>query len=250
MKRILLLLLLGWMANTLKSQTYTTAQAHSHNDYEQAKPFYLAYTEKYGSIEADIHLVSGLLLVGHDQKDLQPEKTLSALYLDPLNKQHPVTRPLQLLIDIKTEARPTLDTLLSVLKRYPLLIQNSRIKIVVSGNRPPEEAYTAYPAYVWFDGRLGREYSPQALSKIALLSESIQKYTGLQQGYPAEKRVDSLVRAVITSAHAAGKPVRFWATPDTPEAWKQLIDWRVDYINTDHIVALRDFLLSLVGPAK
>jgi len=250
MKKVLWLFLLVWMVNTINSQPYTTAQAHSHNDYEQAQPFYLAYTENYGSIEADIHLVNGLLLVGHNPTDLQPQNTLSYLYLDPLNKLHPVTRSLQLLIDIKTEAKSTIDTLLSVLKRYPLLIQNSRIKIVVSGNRPPEEEYIAYPAYLWFDGRLGKGYSTQALSKIALLSESIQKYTGLQQVYPTEKRVDSLVRAVITSAHAAGKPVRFWATPDTPEAWKQLIDWRVDYINTDHLIALRDFLRSLAGTAK
>ena len=64
---------------------YTVANAHSHNDYEQAQPFFLAYQEQFGSIEADIHLVNGKILVAHDAKNVSPNLSLEKLYLDPLD---------------------------------------------------------------------------------------------------------------------------------------------------------------------
>lgn len=224
----------------LCAQVYTTARAHSHNDYEQANPFRLAYTENYGSIEADIHLLNGVLYVAHDASSINATKTLISLYLDPLNALQPTGRKLQLLIDIKTTAIATLDTLVSILKRYPAIIQNPNITIVISGNRPPEDRYTTYPSFIWMDGRTGITYSKEALSRIALISASIQQYTGTS--WPPDIRADSLIRKSIADVHALGKPIRFWATPDTPDAWNRLLHWGVDYINTDHLVELREYL--------
>ena len=65
---------------------YTTANAHSHNDYEQASPFSLAYQHRFGSIEADIWLKDGNIFVAHDAKDIQASRTLAALYLDPIKQ--------------------------------------------------------------------------------------------------------------------------------------------------------------------
>jgi alkaline phosphatase len=119
---------------------YSTANAHSHNDYEQAQPFFLAYQEKFGSIEADIHLVNGKILVAHDSKDVTVDKTLEKLYLDPLadfikkNNGSPYSDPyrtLQLLIDQKTEAVSTLNALIQVLKKYPSIINNKKMFTVV-----------------------------------------------------------------------------------------------------------------------
>jgi hypothetical protein len=42
---------------------YTIANTHSHNDYEQRVPFWTAYNAQFGSIEADIFLVDGRLMV-------------------------------------------------------------------------------------------------------------------------------------------------------------------------------------------
>ncbi|NDA61881.1 MAG: alkaline phosphatase [Chitinophagia bacterium] len=224
----------------LGAQEYTTARAHSHNDYEQANPFWLAFIENYGSIEADIHLLNGELYVSHDAKAIRADRTLKHLYLDPLNSVQPTYRKLQLLIDVKTEAIATLDTLVSVLKRYPAIIQNSSITIVISGNRPLEESYSKYPSFIWMDGRPGINYSKEALSRVALISASIQQYTGVT--WPPNKQADSLIRKAISDAHALGKPIRFWATPDSWDAWNRLVNWGVDYINTDHLVELRQYL--------
>src|SRR3954469_5129453 len=98
------------------SRHYTISNAHSHNDYEQARPFYAAYEAGFGSMEADIFLVNNELLVAHEQKELSPHRTLDSLYLHPLqtaikkNNGYPFkdsTYPLQLLIDIKTDSIAT-----------------------------------------------------------------------------------------------------------------------------------------------
>ena len=89
--------------------------AHAHNDYEQKRPLFDALDHGFGSVEADVFLVKGELLVGHTFLQLQRERTLERLYLDPLRaliKQNggkvyrdgPV---LWLLIDVKTEEKST-----------------------------------------------------------------------------------------------------------------------------------------------
>lgn len=40
-----------------QEKEYTVANAHSHNDYEQPNPFFEAYGEQFGSIEAAIFLM-------------------------------------------------------------------------------------------------------------------------------------------------------------------------------------------------
>ena len=60
--------LLFWAAclstSAASTITYTVEKnAHSHNDYVRANPFYLAYNCHFASIEADVFLVDGELYV-------------------------------------------------------------------------------------------------------------------------------------------------------------------------------------------
>lgn len=57
---------------------------HSHNDYAQRVPFYQAYAQQVSSIEADVFLHDGQLLVGHDVEDLRADMTFEALYVEPI----------------------------------------------------------------------------------------------------------------------------------------------------------------------
>jgi len=50
------------------------------------------------------------------------------------------------------------------------------------------------------------------------------------------------VRVEVRKAPQLKKPVRFWATPDTPAAWNFLMEAGVDVINTDKINELSSFL--------
>src|SRR5262249_40240292 len=85
--------------------------AHAHNDYLHHRPLLDALDHGFCSIEADIFLVSDQLLVGHERRDLRPERTLEKLYLDPLRERvkanggrvYPGGPAFYLLIDVKTE---------------------------------------------------------------------------------------------------------------------------------------------------
>ncbi len=58
--------------------------AHAHNDYEHARPLFDALDHGFCSIEADVYVVNGQLLVAHDREKVSPSRTLQALYLDPM----------------------------------------------------------------------------------------------------------------------------------------------------------------------
>jgi hypothetical protein len=229
----------------------TVAQAHSHNDYEQVRPFALAYERGFGSMEADIWLKEGELYVAHDAKDIRSERTLSSLYLDPLlgkvrsNNGKVYAREgqsLQLLIDIKSSARETVNKLQEVLERYPELINNKGIELVISGNRPPSIEWSALPAYLYVDGRPNEQYDESAMKKVKLISQSFFMYSRWsgKGEIPASDR--SAMKAVVDAAHAKGKRFRFWASPDTPECWKLLQELGADHINTDKVSELAEAL--------
>ncbi|MEJ7912232.1 MAG: alkaline phosphatase, partial [Chitinophagaceae bacterium] len=52
-------------------------------------------------------------------------------------------------------------------------------------------------------------------------------------------------KLAVSRAHALKKPIRFWAAPDSPNAWYTLMGLDVDYINTDKIFEITSFLSRL-----
>ncbi|HEV7347777.1 phosphatidylinositol-specific phospholipase C/glycerophosphodiester phosphodiesterase family protein [Telluribacter sp.] len=231
---------------------YTTAQAHSHNDYAQDQPFRMAYNLQYGSIEADLIFRNDTLYTAHDLQDVSPNRTFSSLYLQPILAEikknggsiyKDKNKQLQLLIDFKTPAAPTMAALIKELAPYAdLLVPNGTVKIVISGNTPAPSAFNQYPEYIFFDGRPTVAYSPEQLERIGLISQTFQMYsrwTG-SGNLPEADRIK--LQQIIEQAHRQGKKFRFWAAPDTPEGWSTLMTLGADYINTDKIVGLAAFL--------
>jgi hypothetical protein len=90
-------------------------RAHAHNDYLHPRPLLDALECGFCSIEADVYLVDGQLLVAHDRIRTSPERTLTALYLEPLRQRarqnagrvYPGGPSCLLFIDLKTEAETT-----------------------------------------------------------------------------------------------------------------------------------------------
>ncbi|MCE2834836.1 MAG: hypothetical protein LW694_10690 [Chitinophagaceae bacterium] len=245
MYRLLICCLLLVTIGPLSAQTRLPF-THSHNDYEQAIPFKHAFDKGFHSIEADVWLVDGQLLVGHDRKDIRPDRTLESLYLEPLYKaliKRKTRReaPLQLLIDIKSEAISTLDALTALLGKWQDKFPKNKVVVAVSGNRPPVNRYASYPEYIRFDGRPGISYDAAALSKVALISDAYGNYLvkGTQSPDTAK------MRRTLEAAHTLGKPFRFWAHPDNPEGWMRMINIGADYLNTDHIDQLAAFMKDI-----
>ena len=75
-----------------------------------------------------------------------------------------------------------------------------------------------------------------------MMSDYLKRYT-LWKG--TEKMSDSDVaklKTAIDKSHQLKKPVRFWDAPDNSDAWKVLMGFGVDFINTDKIKELSGFL--------
>ena len=244
----------GWLMTG--KERYSVANTHSHNDYEQAIPFWLAWQAGFGSIEADIWLQEGRVLIGHSREEIKAGRTLEEYYIKPLlsclqkNNGHPysdTTRRLQMLIDVKADSVAALAALITLLDKYPALEQCPYIKWVISGNRPAPGLYTSYPPFIAFDGILGRSYTPEALSRIVMMSDDLRRLTrwnGLTELPEADRKS---IESAIKDAHQQHRPVRFWDAPDTPNAWRQLMELHADYINTDHIGELAGYLNERVS---
>jgi alkaline phosphatase len=233
---------------------YTTAQAHSHNDYEQNIPFLRAYYQQFGSIEADIFLRNDSIFVAHDQKYINAKNTFQALYLKPILEQIEKNKGsiypdknlgLQLLIDLKTPGKETIPVLIKALEPYAgIFFPKGQIKIVLSGDVPAPEEFAQYPPYLFFDGRPDIQYTRPQLEKIGLISQDFTKYTKWNGKGVLTKEDKNGIEAVIKKVHDQGKKVRFWATPDHVNAWKMLMNMGLDYLNTDKVEELGPYLRS------
>ena len=220
---------------------------HSHNDYLQDLPFWEAYTHEAGSIEADVFLKNNNLYVAHTEKEIDSGRTLEKLYFEPIAElaKNGKLRELQLLIDFKSEAEPTLVKLLEVLKSYPELKMDSNLNIVISGSRPAPEIYNAYLNYIRFDHQNLDDLDQIDLNKIALISQNFKNYSNWNGlGRLTEEDLKK-VENVIKKVHEEGLKVRFWAAPDTKTAWGRYAKMGVDYINTDHPAEASKYLESL-----
>lgn len=227
---------------------YSVANAHAHNDYEHPIPFYTAYNAGFGSIEADVFPVNGVLLVAHSKKDLQPHRTLKELYLMPLLEalSSDSSRRLNLLVDIKENYKAALSLLiqeLEPLKQYLSIPQQSmRLTVIISGNRPKPAEYKNYPSYIFFDNDLKLPHTPGEWKRIALVSLPFNKISGWKGEGNISRKDKRRLRHTIDSVHAAGKPIRFWAAPDTISSWKLQMKLQADLIGTDKIDDLQHFL--------
>ncbi|MER6380627.1 phosphatidylinositol-specific phospholipase C/glycerophosphodiester phosphodiesterase family protein [Streptomyces sp. NPDC001250] len=239
--------------------------AHAHNDYEHPRPLFDALDHRFGSVEADIFLVGDQLLIGHDSSELDPTRTLESLYLDPLaaivRADHGSVyrgwrRPLQLLIDIKTEGSSTYLELDRHLRRCPHLftrydhgrIHRGPVTAVISGDRAARIPMAAQDERLaFYDGRLTDLGSTAPASFISLISDNwTQNFTWSGDGtFPDAER--QKLRGITAAAHARGQQVRFWATPDAAgpardALWTELLAAGVDYLNTDDLAGLETFL--------
>lgn len=233
---------------------YSVNNAHSHNDYAQKIPFWEAYYANFGSIEADVFLVKDKLWVAHSEKELSSDRTLESLYLDHISKQiklnkgniYPdVHNKLQLLIDVKQDYKTTLKALISTLKKYPEITGNSGVKIVITGGRPQSGEFKNYPEYLYFDGDLDKNYTQEELKRIGMFSANLPdliQWNG--KGIPRDEET-AKVKKAVEKAHALQKPIRFYGAPDFTNAWVNLMDLGVDYINTDHIPDLKKFMNTI-----
>lgn len=247
-------------------------RAHAHNDYEHPRPLLDALGHGFASVEADIWLVDGRLLVAHDADGLDPSRTLQSLYLDPLaarvrERGGCVYRsaprlPLQLLIDLKTAGEPTYRALAAALRPYHRILSSATaagrvrhraVTAVVSGDRGARAPLEAERVrYAFYDGRAEDLDGGAPASFIPLISGNWNTFFHWQGTGPFPAAERAALRGMTAAAHRAGRAIRFWATPDAPgtareAVWHELLAAGADWINTDDLAGLAAFLRAHDG---
>lgn len=234
------------------------SQAHAHNDYEHARPLVDALENGFGSIEADVFLVDGELLVAHDLHRTSKDRTLESLYLKPLfdrfeihgNSIYPENTHIILLVDIKANGDQAYQKLHQQLENYaPMLstvkdgkLTRKAVTVIVSGDRAWDAIAAANPRYVSIDGRLSDLDKKETATLVPLISDNWRNHFEWRGKGPFPDRERKKLLSIVEKAHKNGQQIRFWATPESEELWRELLNAQVDLIGTDDLERLRKFL--------
>lgn len=262
LKQLKIIIILFFVLNVqlLSAQEKVLSNAHSHNDYKQKHPLTDALNNGFSSIEVDVFLKNNKLIVSHTYPFFK-KGTIETLYLKALQDsiiKHKGTvyatnnLPIILLVDIKTDAAKTYLHLELILEKYRSLLtsyENGKIiqrsvTVIITGNKPLDEMKKEVIRFAFIDENLLNIENKNS-SKIYLMAST--KYSNLLKwngkGKIPEQEKQKLLH-FVSLAHQQGKKTRLWASPENKNVWKELLNCGVDYINTDKLKELHDFLIS------
>jgi glycerophosphoryl diester phosphodiesterase len=247
-----------------EEQSPPLLHAHAHNDYEHTHPLFDALGHGFASVEADINLVDGQLLVAHNRSEVKAERTLQALYLDPLRARaakfggrvYPNGDPtFFLLIDTKSDANKTYAVLRQVLQDYSDLVtkfdggkvERHAVTVVLTGNRPRGILPRESVRLAGLDGQMPDLDKPNRDGIFLWMSEDWKaffKWRGLGP-FPAGEK--ARLQDIVAKAHERNMKVRFWDAPESTNFWSELRADGVDLINADDLAGLENFLRQEPG---
>ncbi|HTI72716.1 MAG TPA: hypothetical protein VMF06_22270 [Candidatus Limnocylindria bacterium] len=254
--------LLRWSVALVASALCAAAQvpalwhAHSHNDYEHEHPLFDALAQGFTSVEADIHLQDGELIVAHSRKQLRPERTLRALYLEPLRQiirtnhgRVHLDRPgFYLMLDYKGDDQlgtgeaihqkvcEQLAEYADILTKFDgTNVETKAVTVTLSGSRP--EAMVTQEKQRWWalDGKIEalQPGIPASLTPWVSLDWADQFKWKARAPITAEE--EAKLKVMVGQAHAAGRIIRFWGAPDNERFWECARRNGVDLVNTDKL---------------
>lgn len=255
-------LVLGSLAGLADPSAAPTplTRTHAHNDYEHKRPLFDALDHGFCSVEADIFLVEGQLLVAHNRSDVSPSRTLQSLYLDPLldrarmnhGKIHGSEPQFWLLIDIKSDADSVWPVLRDVLEKYREMltvfrddhVETKAVTVVLSGNRPRRLLALEKTRLASLDGLLSDLETNPPSALVPWISENWgPQFKWRGRGEFASEEKEKL-RAIVEKAHQQKRLVRFWGAPDIQPVWRELLAGGVDLVNSDDLAGLEKFLVK------
>ena len=233
--------------------------AHAHNDYRHPRPLLDALDHGFRSVEADVFPVQGALLVGHTLLECHPERTIDALYIQPLLQRLQArgrvgSEPLAadggffLLVDFKRDGERSLVLLRQALaplrpyltRRVGRTTVPGELTVIVSGARPLASLAALDPAEVFLDARLGElelHFHGRPLdSQLApMVSASwTSRFTWRGEGAPPADELATL-RGDIAAARARGMRLRYWALPHHEGIWETLRHEGVQLLQADDL---------------
>jgi hypothetical protein len=209
-------------------------------------------------VEADVYLRHSRLVVSHNPPLFRRKHTIEELYLRPLLTRFRMAAAgdqssldtIVLMIDIKSKGCRTVAALNKLLEKYkPVLssCENGKVTIrnltiVVTGHCPLHKLESEGPRYLFADADLKNISHEQEPADLFMTASC--KYSSLirWKGKGKIPSSDQLrLTALVEKAHALGAKVRLWSSPDKKPVWDFLMNCGVDLINTDKLVALREY---------
>lgn len=229
--------------------------AHAHNDYQHARPLHDALEHGFTSVEADVWWHRQRIKVSH--YGFTFKGLLSRLYLDPLQERvnqlgsvHGDNERFTLWIDIKDDNPALARALRELLDRYPMLSRRDgtqqrggMVDVVLTGHEDVKRRVVgeggSSPATrdsLRFDGPGPAD--PTVTHYSLDWSQHIA-----WNGEGAISAVDrDALRCIIDAAHDQGRRIRFYGAPDTASFWHLAKEMHVDFISTDRLTAMAEFL--------
>lgn len=253
------------------------SMGHSHNDYERDRPLVTALESGMLGIEVDVFLRNGELLVAHVERDLDPRRTLRALYLDPLytafvelggeDERHsfggrvrPSGRPVMLHVDFKEENPEAWRELESQLSEYPGMVRRVRearsdnpmveqgpVIVVTTGNAPRELIAAADDRLTAISGRipddLDSDLPPHLMPTLSTSFASLADLPGVDE----QGGLGRTIGEIANRAEEHGRLVRLWGANDSLVFWRLQAEEQAQLINTDRPDRLGHFLQEYAG---
>lgn len=212
------------------------------------------------SVEVDVHLLKGDILVSHEAIFTRKGRNVEKLYLKPLFERAKANnfesiyvdgpKEFILYIDIKQGCPDIHDVLVSQLKKHEEMLttweggikKTGAVSVIIGDCGKREEWISAEKRWFYFDAHLDAiddsldvEFIPRVSSNL----RSVTKWRGLGN---MSKEDEGRIRGVVERAHLKGRTIRFWAGTNNPKVWSKLLDLGVHWINVDRLKKFQRFM--------
>lgn len=242
------------------AQTSILTNGHAHNDYWHAKPLIQAVNAGFMSVEVDVHLLKGDILVNHEAAFTRKGRNLEKLYLKPLFEMAKANnfesiyqngpKEFILYIDIKQGCPALADTLINQLKPYEAMLtvwedgvqKTGAVSVVIGDCGRRQEWVNAGKRWFYFDAHLNSIDDPLGPDFIPRVSSNLGSVTKWRGSGEMPLDDQNKIKEIVNRAHQNGRTVRFWAGTNRPKVWARLLDLGVDWINVDRLKRFQRFM--------
>jgi hypothetical protein len=234
--------------------TRPPVHAHAHNDYEHTRPLLDALDQRFDSVEADIYWSGSDIGVSHDGPPFKG--TLKELYLDPLQARveansgsvHGDGKPFFLWLDFKDSSTDIQNAVATQLAGYAMLtrfeddreVPGAVTVVLTGGGAKGTLANRAAPRFWIRDSNNYSDTDPPADLRwgyYAVNYYSFLAWPGDGATIPAAQKKQ--LKNLIDGAHAKGRKIRIYSSPDSPAYWRAAHELGLDFINADDLTGLR-----------
>lgn len=253
MRQILTLLALVIGINLTAQQILPNG--HSHNDYVHPHPLLDALSYGFKSIEIDVWLYNGKLVVDHDGIGLDTKKEIEELYLKPIAERIKArngwvydrdTTPTVFMIEFKNDGELCYVKLKEIIEKYKPLFcdrmgKGGPIKILITGNKPWKTLLQGNEQFVTADGDIKQIAESTPAYIIERVSDPYTNhFTWRGRGKMPKAQKEKLLE-LVKVAHYHGRQIRFYSLPQNERVWAALLDAGVDWINVDKLEKFATF---------